>query len=93
LEVTEKQPRPAAAVKGVQMPGSAYDDRSPPGDQEYKVHQVVGESGSGYEVTALTKIWLPKASVHSKLVRKYRAEQRAATQVRTRWSSRLQNKN
>ena len=88
-EVTENQPRPAAAVKSVQMPGSAYDDRSPSGDQEYEVHQVVGESGSGYEVTALTKIWLPKASVHPKLVRKYRAEQRAATRVRTRWSSRL----
>ncbi len=92
-EVTENQPRPTVAVKGVQMPGSAYNDRSPPGDQEYEVHQVVGESGSGYEVTTLTKIWLPKASVHSKLVKKYRAEQRAATRVRTRWSSRLQNKN
>jgi hypothetical protein len=92
-EVTENQPRPAAAVKGVQMPGSAYDDRSPPGDQGYEVHQVVGECGSGYEVTALTRIWLPKASVHPKLVRKYRAEQRETTRVRTRWSSRLQNKN
>ncbi|ERF68056.1 hypothetical protein EPUS_09456 [Endocarpon pusillum Z07020] len=79
-EVTENQPRPA------------YDDRSPPGDQEYEVHQVVGEWGSGYEVTALTKIWLPKASVHPKLVRKYRAEQRAATRVQTRRSSRLQNR-
>jgi hypothetical protein len=60
------------------MPGNAYDDPSSLGDQEYEVHQVVREWGSGYEVTTLTKIWLPKASVHPKLVRKYRAEQRAA---------------
>jgi hypothetical protein len=75
------------------MPGSAHDDRPPRGDQEHEVHQIVGESGLEYEVTALTKIWLPKASVDSKLVRKYRAEQRAATRVLTRRSSRLQNKN
>jgi hypothetical protein len=88
LEATEARPPPAAAVavKGVQMPSSAH------GDQEYKVHQIIGESGSGYEVTAFTKIWLPKASVDPKLAGKYWAEQRAATRVRTRWSSRLQNK-
>jgi hypothetical protein len=32
----------------------------------------------------------PKATLDTKLVRRYRAEQRAATRVRTRWSSRLQ---
>lgn len=33
-------------------------------------------------------MWLPKALVDPKLKRKYRAEKRAATRVRTRWSSR-----
>jgi hypothetical protein len=56
------------------MPSIAYADRSPQGDQEYKVHQVVGESGSGYEITAFTKMWLPKASMDPKLERKYWAE-------------------
>jgi hypothetical protein len=89
LEATKTRPPPAAAVavKGVQMSSSAH------GDQEYEVHQIIGESGSEYEVTAFTKIWLPKASVDPKLAGKYRAEQRSATRVRTRWSSRLQNKN
>jgi hypothetical protein len=93
LEVAENRPLPAVTATGVEMPDSAHGDRPPRGDQEYEVHQIVGESGSEYEVTAVTKIWLPKASVGPKLVRKYRAEQRVATRVRTRWSSRLQNKN
>jgi hypothetical protein len=91
-EAAENRPPPAAAVKGIQMPGSTCDDQPPRGDQEYEVHQVVGEPGSEYEVTALTKMWLPKASVDLKLVRKYRAEQRTATWVPTRWSSRLRNR-
>ena len=95
LKAAANRPSPAAAVtvEGVQMPGSAHVDQSPRGDQEYEVHQIVGESGLEYEVTAFTRLWLPKTSVEPKLVRKYRAEQRAATRVRTRWSSRLQNKN
>ena len=88
----QNQLAPATAVKGVPIPDTAQANQSLRGDQEYKVQQVVGESGSEYEVTALTKMWLPKASVDPRLVRKYRAEQRAATQVRTRWSSRLHNK-
>jgi hypothetical protein len=59
------------------MSGSANTDRPPQGGHEYKVHQVVGESGTEYEVTVMTKMWLPKAWVYPKLVRKYRAEQRA----------------
>ena len=66
-EAAEYRPRPAVAVKGVQMPGIAYADRSPRGDQEYKVHQVVSESGSGYEITAFTEMWLPKALMDLKL--------------------------
>jgi hypothetical protein len=94
LKAAENRSSPAAAVtvEGVQVPGSAHGDQPQRGDQEYEVHQIVGESGSGYEVTAVTKIWLPKASVGPKLVRKYRAEQRAATRVQTRRSSRLQNR-
>jgi hypothetical protein len=93
-EVTENKPSPAALVAGkdAQMPSSAHGDRSPRDDQRYEVHQVVGESGSEYEVTVLTKMWLPKTSVGLKLVRKFRAEQRATTRGRTRRSSRLQNR-
>jgi hypothetical protein len=86
-------PAAAVAVEGVPVPDSAHDDQPPQDDQEYKVQQIIGESGLEYEVTAVTKIWLPKASVGPKLVRKYRAEQRTATRVQTRRSSRLQSKN
>ena len=61
------------------MADNACDDRTQRGGQEYEIHQIVSESGSEYKVTALTKLWLPKALVGPKLVRKYRAEQRAAT--------------
>jgi hypothetical protein len=86
-------PAAAVAVEGVQVPGSAHGDRPPRDDQEYEVQQIISESGLEYEVTAVTKIWLPKASVGPKLVRKYRAEQRTPTRVQTRRSSRLQSKN
>jgi hypothetical protein len=93
LKAVENRSLPTFALvaEGVQVAGSAHGDRPPGFDQEYEVQQIVGESGSEYEVTAVTKIWLPKASVDSKLVRKYRA-QRAATRVPTRRSSRLQNR-
>jgi hypothetical protein len=74
------------------MPGTAHADRPPQGDQEYKIYRVVSKSESEYKVTAFTKMWLPKASVDRKLVRKYRAEQRVASRVLTRRSSRLQRK-
>jgi hypothetical protein len=66
-------PRPLAAVaeKSAQVPSSAHGDRPPQGDQVYEVHQIVGESGLEYKVTAFIKIWLPKVSVDLKLVRKY----------------------
>jgi hypothetical protein len=86
LEAAENRTPVAVAVtvEGVQMSGSAHGDRPPQGDQAYEVHQVVGESGSEYKVTAFTKLRLPKTSVDPKLVRKYQAERRAATRVRTR---------
>ncbi|KAF7511076.1 hypothetical protein GJ744_005307 [Endocarpon pusillum] len=61
------------------MPNGAHGDRPPQGDQEYEVCQIVGESGLEYEVTVVTKVWLPEASVGPKVVREYRAEQRIAT--------------
>jgi hypothetical protein len=88
-----KRARSSPPPLKAQVPGSTHDDRLPRCDQEYEVHQIFGESELEYGVTAVTKIWLPKASVGPKLVRKYRAQQRAATQIRTRWSSRLQSKN
>jgi hypothetical protein len=71
-------------VKDVQVSGSAQGNQPPRDDQRYKVFQIVGESESEYKVTPLLKMWLPKASVDPKLVRKYRAAQRVATQIRTR---------
>jgi hypothetical protein len=89
---SKSSPAAAVVVEGVQLPGSAHGDRPPRDDQEYRVQQIIGESGLEYEVTAVTKIWLPKASVDPKLVRKFRAEQRTATRAQTRRSSRLENK-
>jgi hypothetical protein len=63
-------------------------------DHEWQAQRIVGErqtsSGLEYEVSVQKTLWLPRATLDTKLVRKYRAEQRAATRVRTRWSSRLQ---
>jgi hypothetical protein len=61
---------------------------------EWQAQRIVGErqtpSGLEYEVRLEKTLWLPKATLDTKLMRRYRAEQRAATRVRTRWSSRLQ---
>jgi hypothetical protein len=61
---------------------------------EWQTQRIVGErqtpSGLEYEVSLEKTLWLPKATLDTKLVRRYRAEQRAATRVRTRWSPRLQ---
>ena len=84
-EAAENRPPPAAAVKGVEMAGTAYTDRSP----KYKILQIVGESGSEYEVTAFAMMWLPKASVDPTLARIYRVEQRVASRVPPRRSFRL----
>jgi hypothetical protein len=59
-----------------------------------RTQRIVGErqtpSGLEYEVGLEKTLWLSKATLDTKLVRRYRAEQRAATRVRTRRSSRLQ---
>jgi len=61
---------------------------------EWQAQRIVRErqtpSGLEYEVSLEKTLWLPKATLDTKLVRRYRAGQRAATRVRTRWSSRLQ---
>jgi hypothetical protein len=58
---------------------------------EWQAQCTVGErqtpSGLEYEVSLEKTLWLPKATLDTKLVRRYRE---AATRVRTRWSSRLQ---
>jgi hypothetical protein len=74
------------------VPGRTHGDQPPRGDQEYEVQQIIGELGLEYQVTVVTKIWLPKVSVGPKLLRRYRADQRVATRVQTRQSSRLQNR-
>jgi hypothetical protein len=61
---------------------------------EWQAQRIVGErqtpSGLEHEVSLEKTLWLPKATLDTKLVRRYRAGQRPATRVRTRWSSRLQ---
>ena len=61
---------------------------------EWQAQRIIGErqtpSGLEYEVSLEKTLWLPKATLDTKLVRRYRADQRAATRVRTRWPSRLQ---
>ena len=49
-------------------------------------------SGLEYKVSWEKTLWLLKTTMDTKLVRRYRAEQRAATRVRTRWSSRLEER-
>jgi hypothetical protein len=62
---------------------------------DWQAQRIVGErqtpSGLEYEVSVAKTLWLPRATLDTKLVRRYRAEQRSATRVRTRWSSRLQS--
>jgi hypothetical protein len=61
---------------------------------EWQAQRIVAErqtpSGLEYEVNVQKTLWLPRAALDTKLVRVYRAEQRVATRVRTRWSLRLQ---
>lgn len=63
-------------------------------DHEWQAQRTVGErqtpSGLEYEASVEKTLWLSGAALDVKLVRRFRAEQRAATRVRTRWSSRLQ---
>ena len=63
-------------------------------DHEWQAQPIVRErqtsSGLEYEVSVQKTLWLPRAMLDTKLMRKYRVEHRAATRVRTRWSSRLQ---
>ena len=63
-------------------------------DHEWQVQRIVGErqtsSGLEYEISVEKTLWLPRATLNTKLVRRYRAEQRAAIRVCTRWSLRLQ---
>jgi hypothetical protein len=65
-------------------------------DHEWQAQRIVGErqtpSGLKYEVSLEKTLWLPKATLDTKLVRRYRAEQRAATRVRMRWSSRYRKR-
>jgi hypothetical protein len=63
-------------------------------DHEWQAQRNVGErqtpSGLQYEFSVEKTLWLPRAALDVKLVRRFRAEQWAATRVRRRWSSRLQ---
>jgi hypothetical protein len=71
LGAAKNRPLVAAAVKGVQVSSNAQGDQASRDGQGCKIYQIVGESGSEYEGTALTTTWLPQASVDPKLARKY----------------------
>jgi hypothetical protein len=57
-------------------------------DYEWHAQRIVGErqapSGLEDEVSVEKTLWLPRAALDVKLVRRFRAEQRAATRVCTR---------
>jgi hypothetical protein len=61
---------------------------------EWQAQRIIGErqtpSRLEYEVSLEKTLWLPKATLDTKLMRRYRAEQRPAARVRTRGLSRLQ---
>ena len=60
---------------------------------QHIVDQQLTPSGLEYEVSVVKTLWLPRATLDTKLVRRYRAKQRAATKVRTRRSSWVQSAN
>jgi hypothetical protein len=76
-----------------------YDDVGPCADlnrkeekmldgHEWQAQCIVGERqtppGLEYEVSVAKTLWLPMATLDTKSVRRYRAEPRSATRVRTR---------
>lgn len=56
-------------------------------DHKWQAQRIVGErqtsSGLEYEVSPEKTVWLPRVALDVKLVRRFRAEQRAATRVCT----------
>jgi hypothetical protein len=90
-----KRPRRASSASSSVRPEDPNRKEEMSGDHEWQAQRIVGErqtpSGLEYEARVEKTVWLPRAALHTKLVRRYRAEQRAATRVRTRWSSRLQS--
>ncbi len=61
---------------------------------EWQAQRIIGErqtpSRREYKTSVQKTLWPLGAALDTKLVPRYRAGQRAATRVRTRWSSRLQ---
>ena len=53
-----------------------------PDDHEWQIQRIIGERQTSseleYEVSVQKTLWLPRAMLDIKLVRKYRAEHRAA---------------
>jgi hypothetical protein len=78
---------------GVELHADSTREEETMEGHEWQAQRIVGErqtpSGLGYEVSVQKTLWLPRAALDTKLVRRYRAEQRAATRIRTRWSSRV----
>ena len=64
------------------------------GGRDWQPQHIVGErqtpSGLEYEVSVQKTLWLPRATVNTKLVRRYNAEQRARPESARGGSSRLQ---
>lgn len=71
-------PRPQWARRTFEYP---YGGQPLGCDQKYEAQEIIGESELDYRVTAVIEIWLLKVLVSDNLVRKYQAEQRAASWV------------
>jgi hypothetical protein len=91
-----KRLRRASSASSSARPEDLNQKKEMLDSHEWQAQRIIGErqtpSGMEYEVRVEKTVWLPRATLHTKLVRRYRAEQRAATKVRTRWSSRLQER-
>jgi hypothetical protein len=74
--------------QGVELHASFTRKEETMEGHEWQARRIVGErqtpSGLEYEVSLEKTLWLPKATLGTKLVRRYRAKQRAVTRVRTR---------
>jgi hypothetical protein len=83
-----KRPRRASSVSSSARPEDLTREEEILDGHEWQAQRIVGErqtpSGLEYEVRVEKTVWLPRATLHTKLMRGYRTEQRTTTRVRTR---------
>jgi hypothetical protein len=82
-----KRPRRVSSASSSARPEDLNRKEKMLDSHEWQAQRIVGErqtpSGMEYEIRVEKTVWLPRMTLHTKLVRRYRAEQRAATRVYT----------